>query len=436
MADPNFQFNPPTGHNDVNEFPTNPAKETVRGLFQKLHDQTRDFINLTLIPWTKEAITASESAETKADAAVATANTADGKADSAVTTAGQALTIANAADGKADTAITDSGTALTKATAVETDYTAIKPELEAAVAAVAGKADVAYVNQVAADFQMGKVLPDSIGYNELKAEVEDEVKGNTTNIANLAGEGRTTETVKGNADAINAHLADVEYQTPTIVGTQIQLARQSGTKRLYFYLNGNLTGGAITISLDAGATSLPLKDIDGVVLTSLDKGYWEVVDNTTFFTLRPRGGAKLDGIVSAIEAWGGTVAEPKKADEVVAAIENVASWDPDLTPANIRLGKTVLGVTGTLVEGIPYATGSVNFGTQGAGTFTLPFAAVGVIVLTSSSPNIIGATHSGRSATQGNGIRVELSGTTVSLTYLAGGYFGQLQTVTWYAYGA
>lgn len=89
-------------------------------------------------------------------------------------------------------------------------------------------------------------------------------------------------------------IADYTYQTPTISGTQIQITRQSTSKRLYFCLASGLTGGAITISLDAGVTSLPLKDIDGNTLTSLDKGYVEVVDNTTFFILRPRGGGLED----------------------------------------------------------------------------------------------------------------------------------------------
>jgi len=96
------------------------------------------------------------------------------------------------------------------------------------------------------------------------------------------------------AGDLASHLADYAYQTPTIVGTQIQITRQSDTKRLYIYLDADLTGGAITISLDAGDTSLPLKDIEGNALTELSKGFVEVVDNTTFFTLRPRGGGLDD----------------------------------------------------------------------------------------------------------------------------------------------
>lgn len=89
---------------------------------------------------------------------------------------------------------------------------------------------------------------------------------------------------------LEGHVGDHEYQNASVNGTQIRIIRQSDTKRLFFYLSNDLSGGNISISLDNGATSLPIKDIDGKQLTMLDKGYWEVVDNTSFFTLRPRGG--------------------------------------------------------------------------------------------------------------------------------------------------
>lgn len=51
MADIKLDFDPITGWNDPNIFPTTPSKNAVRGLFQRLHDQTKDFINNILIPW-------------------------------------------------------------------------------------------------------------------------------------------------------------------------------------------------------------------------------------------------------------------------------------------------------------------------------------------------------------------------------------------------
>jgi hypothetical protein len=89
-----------------------------------------------------------------------------------------------------------------------------------------------------------------------------------------------------------AFLADVEYQTPVIVGTQIQIVRNSNVKRLYFKLDAKLSGGAITISLDGGLTSKPLQDFNGVALTTLEKGFVEVVEDVAFFTYRPRGDLK------------------------------------------------------------------------------------------------------------------------------------------------
>jgi hypothetical protein len=120
-----------------------------------------------------------------------------------------------------------------------------------------------------------------------------------TNIGNLTG--LETETKADLVAAVNeisqkvtAHLADYLYQTPTIVGTQIQISQQSDSSRLYFKLDAALSGGNITISTDAGATELPLVDIDGVAITQLEKGFVEVVADATFFTLRNRGISGVD----------------------------------------------------------------------------------------------------------------------------------------------
>ena len=91
-------------------------------------------------------------------------------------------------------------------------------------------------------------------------------------------------------DEITSHKADYEYQTPTIVGTQIQLEKQSDTAILKFRLDADLTGGAITISYDSGATSKPLIDIDNEPVTELNKGFVEVVENAVNFTYAPKGG--------------------------------------------------------------------------------------------------------------------------------------------------
>ena len=114
---------------------------------------------------------------------------------------------------------------------------------------------------------------------------------------------------------INSRLADYEYQTPIIDGTQIQLQKQSNTKILKFRLDADLSGGAITISLDGGATSKPLVDIDGVAVTKLPKGFVEVVEDAVNFTYAPKGkGAsldleKVDAVVFSAESesYGGSI---------------------------------------------------------------------------------------------------------------------------------
>ncbi|MFJ7933718.1 hypothetical protein [Sporosarcina sp. NPDC096371] len=98
---------------------------------------------------------------------------------------------------------------------------------------------------------------------------------------------------------LETHMADYEYQTPTVVGTQIRITRQSETNRLFFKLDANLTG-AITISLDGGTTSKNLIDVNGEQITSLDKGFVEVVAYANFFILRNKGGlskADLEALI-------------------------------------------------------------------------------------------------------------------------------------------
>ncbi|MCT4686347.1 hypothetical protein [Vallitalea sp.] len=112
----------------------------------------------------------------------------------------------------------------------------------------------------------------------------------------------TGDNVEDALEEVGSQLADIanyksdtdEYQTPVIVGTQIQLQRQSDTKRLFFKLSADLTGGDITISLDGGTTSKNLKDIENVNVTELSKGFVEVVEESSFFTYAPKnGGFKL-----------------------------------------------------------------------------------------------------------------------------------------------
>ncbi len=135
---------------------------------------------------------------------------------------------------------------------------------------------------------------------------------------------------KVNISTYNSHLSDYEYQTAIISGTQIRIARQSTTKRLFLNLLADLTGGNITVSLNGGITSAPLKDIDGNILTTLSKGYWEVVDNASFFTLRPKGGGFLDGWNETVtaRAWENIT----KADPVM--VKKMGTWEDGVNKLN------------------------------------------------------------------------------------------------------
>ena len=133
---------------------------------------------------------------------------------------------------------------------------------------------------------------------------------------------------------LEEHVGDHEYQNATVNGTQIRLSRQSDTMRLFFYLSNDISGGNITISLDNGATSLPLKDIDGEQLTILDKGYWEVVDNTSFFTLRPRGGDER-GFYGKYTGAQLTLIDKVKAGDYIYSNEDVQLELSDVTPVTI-----------------------------------------------------------------------------------------------------
>lgn len=94
-------------------------------------------------------------------------------------------------------------------------------------------------------------------------------------------------------DKIAENLSDFEYQTPTIVGSQLRLTRKSGTHRLFIKIANDLSG-PITVSLDNGASSKPLVDANGEAVSQLEKGFAEVVEDTSFFTLRSRGISSTD----------------------------------------------------------------------------------------------------------------------------------------------
>lgn len=232
-----------------------------------------------------QAVATSGSAESKADSAVATANTADENATTALNTA-------NAALGQ-NTVEPYTGAlgAMKIATDVQTDYETQKPlilqaveDAENAVSSVAGKADVAYVDSVAAGFVLGTVPDGTITDAKLSntaGQIKPRVADLETNQGALAS---LTTTEKTNlVGAINevdgdlaAHKASIGAangiaeldatgkvplaQLPDISGVSVFFATTT-------LLSTNWTGSAAPYSLALSvvgilATDKPVIDID------------------------------------------------------------------------------------------------------------------------------------------------------------------------------
>lgn len=104
---------------------------------------------------------------------------------------------------------------------------------------------------------------------------------------------KVTNEETGVPTQLTEHLTDFEYQEPTVIGKQLQLVKKSGTKRLFIKIVNDLSG-PITVSLDNGASSKPLVDANGEAVNQLEKGFAEVVEDTSFFTLRSRGISSTD----------------------------------------------------------------------------------------------------------------------------------------------
>lgn len=75
----------------------------------------------------------------------------------------------------------------------------------------------------------------------------------------------------------------LQYQEATVVASDIQV-EQVGTLPIKFKLLADVSG-TVTVN------GLPLKDTDGVAVTSLENGLYEVVYDTGFFTLKSSGGS-------------------------------------------------------------------------------------------------------------------------------------------------
>lgn len=121
----------------------------------------------------------------------------------------------------------------------------------------------------------------------LDDELAEHKAENVHQFENVNTQLNTIDTKLSNTDNFKS---DYEYQTPTIIGRQIQLQKLSDTNIIKFRLNEDIPEGTqITISLDGGATSKVLVDVENTPIAELKKGFVEVINDDVNFTLRPRG---------------------------------------------------------------------------------------------------------------------------------------------------
>ena len=123
----------------------------IQLLFATIEDVDADILDITAV---------ADDANTKSDAATSTANAANTKATTALSQSG--------------TALTQSSDALTKANTVYALYPALQQallDIAAALDAINSKASITYVNQVAANFVLGKLSNGSVTYAMLATDV-------------------------------------------------------------------------------------------------------------------------------------------------------------------------------------------------------------------------------------------------------------------------
>lgn len=147
--------------------------------------------------------------------------------------------------------------------------------------------------------------------------------------------------------------ADYEYQTPTVVGQQIRISKLGASLISKFYLSTPVTGGAITISTDGGATSVALKNGAGEAVTELNAGLVEVAYVSGFFILRSSGGLDSffgdgsDGTIPNLNLVttapnGGTVANLWDMNEGTTFVTSSLGASEDVVVFQIDFGSSTL----------------------------------------------------------------------------------------------
>lgn len=94
-------------------------------------------------------------------------------------------------------------------------------------------------------------------------------------------------------ELIDDTITQLDWQTATVDTREIRVTKPSTLKTVKFQLTSDIvTGTVIKISTDGGTSSLPLKNEAEEDVLELEKGFYEVIADATFFTLRSKGGLK------------------------------------------------------------------------------------------------------------------------------------------------
>ncbi len=226
-------------------------------------------------------------------------------------------------------------------------------------------------------------------------------------IADLAGEGRTTETVKRNADALAAHLTDNVSHVPYVIAAG---AANTYTVILAPVPETYTEGMALAVKINVQNTGASTINVNGLGAKTIKKANGNDVSagnlkvdniytlryNGVNFILQGEGGGEYGTAGAAQVLTGYTVGTetglvdgtmpnigevnitPRSVNQAIPAGyhngEGIVAGDNDLIAANIKAGVNIFGVNGTLTP-FAYNKGVDNINlvqgyTSSGGTFT------------------------------------------------------------------
>lgn len=233
-------------------------------------------------------------------------------------------------------------------------------------------------------------------------------------ISNIAGVGRTTETVKGNADALTSHLSDYVYQVAGGTATAITLTISGSLENGYpitFIASADNSGSATTINTKSvykpNTTDAPNFIAGKAYTVWYDEGddcffikasaegdavAANVLASTTFSNDTDTGiaGTMVDrsGENTASNYYapgGGKLSFLAPEGYYDGTNDTVALTDADFVATNIRNGVNLFAITGTLLAYIA-ASETIQYSNTTGGTtitfYTIPVSRKGTIRIT------------------------------------------------------